>query len=357
MNLSVFIQGIIEIILSLFTGLLIFFLSFTFFSLLTKNIDKNEELKKNNIAIAIFISAFVFGIMLIVKNAISPSLDTIKIVFESDKFQSILIMLTILRIVIYYILAGIGSFVFIFISVKIFLVTQRKLSIDLLVKSNISFSLFAASFILSLSILLIDPFVTILASISSRPDISFLTNHDFITMPVLIEGVIKLIIVIIMVIVVYFFSFIAFDKLTKNIDENEEIKNNNIAVSVLISSFIFGIMIIIKAVSVNIFQLIANFMESDFSFVGLAGITGIVLLFLLFTAVISFLLNWASIKIFMIFTTKIDDMDEIKANNAAIALIIGVFVISMALIMENGISLLFSSFVSFPQTGRGLLNL
>ena len=63
----------------------------------------------------------------------------------------------------------------------------------------------------------------------------------------IILGLIEIFISALSGVLIYFISLKIFTFLTKDIDETKELKNNNIAVSILVSSFLFCIMLLIKA--------------------------------------------------------------------------------------------------------------
>src|SRR4030042_3924208 len=118
MNLQLFIQGVIEIGISLLTGLFIFFTSFKIYNILTRDINEIEELKKNNIAISILVSSFIFGIMLLVKTVIVPATDMLQSTINSQKITFGIIFISILRIIILYFIAALFSFIILWISIK-----------------------------------------------------------------------------------------------------------------------------------------------------------------------------------------------------------------------------------------------
>ena len=57
------------------------------------------------------------------------------------------------------------------------------------------------------------------------------------------------------------------------------------------------------------------------------------------------------------FTKKIDEISEIKKKNIAISIVIAILVLSAALLVEHGLSILLNSLVKYPEVGRGLLDI
>ena len=49
------------------------------------------------------------------------------------------------------------------------------------------------------------------------------------------------------------------------------------------------------------------------------------------------------------FLTPIDEFNELKNNNVAVALIVGSIIITLSLLTNNGVNLLIESFIPYPQ--------
>ena len=82
MNINLVIQGTIEILLAVLSGILIYFSSLKAFAFFTKGIDEEKEFKGNNIAASILISAFLFGIMLLIQRINQPFNGKFKLCFK-----------------------------------------------------------------------------------------------------------------------------------------------------------------------------------------------------------------------------------------------------------------------------------
>jgi uncharacterized membrane protein YjfL (UPF0719 family) len=141
----------------------------------------------------------------------------------------------------------------------------------------------------------------------------------------------QLIIAIILSVVSLYISFAMLGKLTRKIDEEKEIAKGNTAVGILVASIFVSIAIVIQsgvvgisgglrgAIAGNIYPLIASIAQL---------ILGIVLA----VAVIYLALN-----IFDKLTKGIDEFEEIRKGNVAVALEMAGVVISTALIVQSGV--------------------
>jgi uncharacterized membrane protein YjfL (UPF0719 family) len=359
MNFQLFIQGLIEIILSLFTGLLVFFISFKVFNILTRDIEEIEELKKNNIAVAILVSSFIFGIMLLVKTVISPATDTLSIIINLEEFTFYLMFIFIIRIIFLYFISALFSFIILWFSIILFMILTTKIDeMTQIKKNNISVSLVISILIISITIILLHPFSKLLDGFVPSPMVSSTFKQPFINLPIFINGLIELIIALIASVFIYFLGLKVIDFFFKKVfDEDAELKKNNIAVAVMISSFIFAMMLLIKTAVEPAYNVFENAIENGAEFQGILFSIGQIILFFLLSALFSFIILWLAMKAFMIFTTTIDEIKEIKNKNIAVSIIIAILVLSAALLVEHGLSVLLNSFVKYPEIGRGLLDI
>lgn len=353
------IQGAIELLLSVLTGLFIFIISFKIFSLLTRDIDEIKELKKNNIAVAILTAVFILGIMLLVKSAIEPSLDTLKSVLNHDKIKFTIILIAILRIIFIYTVSALLSFLVLWFSIRFFMILTKNIDEMKLIKNNnVSVALLIAALILSVTIVLNHPIKTILNSLmASQQQLDWGIQDYFFNTNTFFQGLMELIIAIWGGIFISFLSFKALNTLTKEMDEIEELKKDNLAVAILASSFIIGIMILIKATTIPANEALGLVISSDPVFLDVAIVVLKLFAFFVITSIIAFTLIWLIIQIFMLLTTKIDEIAEIKNNNIAIAIILGVLIISSALLLEHGLTVFLQGLIKFPEVGTGLINI
>jgi uncharacterized membrane protein YjfL (UPF0719 family) len=360
MNLDLILQGVIEVAVSLVTGFLVFFLSFKMFMLFTRKINEVEELNKNNIAVAIVMIAFIFGVMLIVNTAVSASMDTLEQLMAQGSPDAFSVFLNIARIVVTYVISGLIALIVLWLSFVFFTLLTTKIDEMAEIKNNnIALAILLATFILSAALLTQQPIKTILDAFVAGPDIAgAVVAQKFITLPVLVQGLIELPISLFGVVLVFIMGFKTIGLITRSLDELTELKNNNIAVAIFCASFIFSIMLIIRASLDPSYAVLKNVLGSDKAVMNdVLFSVGRIVLFFLCTAVFAFIVVRVAMLFLMLITTKIKEMEEVKKNNIAVALVVAVFVIATALVIEHGTGVLLSGFVQNPDLGSGMPNL
>ncbi len=155
---------------------------------------------------------------------------------------------------------------------------------------------------------------------------------------VVLSGISTLLLSLIMGIFILFIGFKMFSGLSKNINEEKEIKNNNIAVAILSGSFIFAMGIMMRS-SVNplIQSIFRAIFYNDSGISGVMGQLSIALLQFIASLVISIISLWFGVKGFTWLTKNIDEFDEIQKNNIAVAILMASIIITLSLFLQNGL--------------------
>ena len=146
-----------------------------------------------------------------------------------------------------------------------------------------------------------------------------------------IIGITQLIIAIILAVVSLYIGFAMLGKLTSTIDEEKELAKGNTAVGILVASIFVSIAIVVQSgitgISAGLRNAIAGNMYSL-----VASVAQLVLGIILSVVVIYLALN-----IFDKLTKGIDEFEEIRKGNVAVALEMAGVIISTALIVQSGV--------------------
>ncbi len=170
-------------------------------------------------------------------------------------------------------------------------------------------------------------------------------NAPLIEKNLLLAGSIQAVISLFGVIFILFISLKTFDLLTKNIDESAELKSNNFAVSVLMSAFLFSMMLIMQGPISSANGTLLLSLQQKAGMAGISVAIGKIVLYFIMAAVFAFIVLWIAMKAFMLLTSSIDEMAEIKNNKTAVSIIIAVLLISTALIVASGLPSLLEGIV------------
>lgn len=168
----------------------------------------------------------------------------------------------------------------------------------------------------------------------------------------IIFGLLEFFVTILISFILIFGSYRLFLILTPRFDEERQLRKKNTSVGIILGSVLLGEAIVVKQAVypvmavIQIFALgqergIANFLKMigfSIGYVVLAGVLALVCILFSF---------W----LFNRLTPKIDQYEEIKDNNLAVALFMAFFIIAVCLLISQGVSGLTKALIPFPEVG------
>jgi len=151
-------------------------------------------------------------------------------------------------------------------------------------------------------------------------------------------GIIQLVIAIILAVVALYIGFSVFGKITKGIEEEKEIQKGNTAIGVVAASLFIAIGIVVQSGISGISTGISQALKA-----GLLSSTGIVIILVaIFQLILGVVLAIGSIYLALNILDKltegIDEFGELKKGNVAVALEMGGVIITVAIIIQSGIT-------------------
>src|SRR5512136_414918 len=152
-----------------------------------------------------------------------------------------------------------------------------------------------------------------------------------------IVGLFQLLISIIFAVLALYIGFAVLSKITKVIDEEKELKKGNAAVGIVVAAVFVAIALVVQSgvsgLSVGINKAVS---------VGILSVDGLLAIGTAFIQLIlGIVLAVAAIYLALYFldklTTGVDEFEEIKKGNIAVALEMGGVIIAVAVIIQSGV--------------------
>ncbi len=165
---------------------------------------------------------------------------------------------------------------------------------------------------------------------------------------IVLAGLVHLFFSVLIGVFFIYLAYTLFKKLNSAIDDDKELKNGNISVAVLMGSVIFSIVWITRGSVISGMDTISTLFRSGFILKNTLIAIGIFVLQILVSGILSIITIWISTLLFTLLTKNFDEFKEIKNNNLAIALVLGVVVISLALFVEPAINVILNGLVPYP---------
>ena len=157
-------------------------------------------------------------------------------------------------------------------------------------------------------------------------------------------GILYYLISIIVSMLVLYITFKFFIMISK-IKTRNDLENGNIAFAILLGCYLiaFGVLMVksLYPVSVTLQELFTN--EIKMSRVMLS--IGYVFIYFAASYILSLIAITISTTLFQLFTVKLDEMNQIRKNNIAVAVVLGSVVIASSIIIQPGLSFIINTLI------------
>ncbi|MDD1714065.1 MAG: DUF350 domain-containing protein [Methanoregulaceae archaeon] len=144
-------------------------------------------------------------------------------------------------------------------------------------------------------------------------------------------GLIQLLVAIILAVVALYIGYSVFSRITKGIEEEKELMKGNTAVGILIASIFFAIAIVVQSGIAGISIGITKALSGDW-FSLIAAIIQLVLGIILAIVAI-----YLALSVLDRLTKGVNEFEEIKKGNVAVALMMAGVIVATALIIQSGV--------------------
>lgn len=151
-------------------------------------------------------------------------------------------------------------------------------------------------------------------------------------------------------VLILFFSYKIIDNFFK---KKYNIEISNISFAVFTSSVLFSVAYLISGLKAPILNSLRMISENP-NYRGTLVLDGLKYtgLFLFIVIIAIGLINFISVKLFVLMTKNVDEFKEISKNNLAVSIITATILISISILIKDSLYLLLESFVPYPETPR-----
>jgi len=150
-------------------------------------------------------------------------------------------------------------------------------------------------------------------------------------------GIIQLIIAVILAVVALYIGFSVFGKITKDVDEQKELAKGNVAFGIVVASIFVAIAVVVQSGVAGISVGISKASALGFTSVdGLIAIT-VAIIQLILGVLLAIGAIYLALNILDKLTKGVEEFEELKKGNVAVALEMAGVIIAVALIIQSGI--------------------
>ena len=152
-----------------------------------------------------------------------------------------------------------------------------------------------------------------------------------------VVGLIQLVISILFAVLALYIGFAVLGKITKGIDEEKELAKGNAAVGIIVASVFVAIALVVQSgvsgISVGINKALSvGILSVD----GLLAV-GVAFIQLILGIVLAVAAIYLALNILDKLTKGVDEFEEIRKGNVAVALEMGGVIIAVAVIIQSGV--------------------
>lgn len=164
----------------------------------------------------------------------------------------------------------------------------------------------------------------------------------------LLEFLISIFISLILIFLCYRFFLI----ITHKFDDERKLLGDNRAVGIVLGSVVLGEALVVKQAIYPVIAVIQIFILGEERSPGnFLKMLGYGFGYILLTAILALISILFSFWLFNKITPRLDHYEEIKKNNVAVAIFVGFFVVSIAILMSAGVAGLTKALIPFPTVG------
>ncbi|MBK9098692.1 MAG: DUF350 domain-containing protein [bacterium] len=169
---------------------------------------------------------------------------------------------------------------------------------------------------------------------------------DFI---LLLTGIVQVLLSLIIAVTLVYLSSKIFRRLITGISEADELRKNNVSVAILNGSIILALILVVKKSIESAITIFGNTLRNpDAVLTSYIHSALIMIGHIILGGMIAFTTIYTALQIFMWLTKDLDELNEIKENNIAVGLLLGIIIVSMALLLQPGVDTILNSLIPFP---------
>jgi uncharacterized membrane protein YjfL (UPF0719 family) len=166
----------------------------------------------------------------------------------------------------------------------------------------------------------------------------------------LITGLVQVVLSLLIAVTLIYLASKIFRKLISGINETEELKKNNVAVAILNGSIVLALILVVKKSIESSITIFGNTLRNPDSVVSSYFQSALIMLgHIILGGIIAFTAIYVALQIFISLTKDLDELKEIKESNTAVGILLGVIIVSIALLLQPGVDTILNSLIPFPE--------
>ncbi|MFZ0005815.1 MAG: DUF350 domain-containing protein [Methanoregula sp.] len=150
-------------------------------------------------------------------------------------------------------------------------------------------------------------------------------------------GIIQLIIAVILAVVALYIGFYVFGRVTRDVDEQQELAKGNVAFGIVVAAIFIAIAVVVQSGITGLSVGVSK--ASAYGLMSVDGLTviGIAIVQLILGVVLAVVAIYIALSILDHLTINLHEFEELKKGNVAVAIEMAGVIIAVALIIQSGV--------------------
>ncbi len=166
------------------------------------------------------------------------------------------------------------------------------------------------------------------------------------------NGIFSLLLALSLGLLAIYLGFNAFKVLNRGIEEEFELRNNNVAVALVSGSFIFSLGILMRSVidpiTLTIFNLAHKYEQFGVSLTEVLSTFGIIFTQFFVALMLSLATLSIGTRLYLALNRQTNELEEIANNNIAVAIMVSAITLTLALFLAGGMETFLNAIVPAP---------
>jgi len=164
----------------------------------------------------------------------------------------------------------------------------------------------------------------------------------------IVSGFAELVLSLLLGILTAYVGFRLLARLTRELDEVGELKRNNVAAGVVFAALVLALALVMRQASYPAVSALKTTLLQGLGLGSALKVLGLGVVYVAVALVIAMVSIAIGVRVFLRLTRDIDEFAEIKSNNVAVAISLGVVIVVLGVFLGQSVGSLLSALIPYP---------
>lgn len=164
----------------------------------------------------------------------------------------------------------------------------------------------------------------------------------------IVSGLAELVLSLALGILTAWIGFRLLARLTRQVDEIGELKQNNVAAGILLAALLLALALVIRQASYPAISALKTTLLQGLGIGSALRVLGLGAVYVAGALGIGMASIAVGVRVFLRLTHGLDELAEVKANNVAVAISLGMVIVILGIFLAQGVGSLLSALIPYP---------